>query len=807
MQRLRQDLALGLRRLRHRPGFALAALLTLAVGLGANVAVFSLVEAVLLTPPPYPDPDRLVVLFEEDQRQGSTRVPAAATSWRTWRDAEDLFSDVAAYSTEDVVRIGVDGESERLRGARVSAGLFALLGVAPERGRGFEAAEDRLGGPRSVVVSHALWQRHLGGVADVVGSRLELEDGPVTVVGVMPAGFAFPAAVDVWAPIGPEIEERQWMRGLRWLRVVARLADGVAPESFDERLAALDRRLVELHPDVSTGYRTRLLTLAEERTGDLRSTLWLLQAAVLLVLGVAVANLGNLLLTQAVERRRELALRSALGARRGQLFAQLTTESALLVGLGGALGLLLALALVRIFSRLGGQRLPPGAELGIDPLTMLAALGLMVPVALLLAAGSTLYASRTDLAQTLRGSGSGTAAGGGGGRVRSALVALEVAAALILSIGAGSTIQGYARLSQVDPGFETADTAVVGLSLSQTRYPQRSQRAELAERLVDRLAGQAHGGRLALASQVPLVGAIPEFEVRAADSAGEVEDIVFASYQAVDPGYFETLGIPRRRGRGFDSRDHGDSPDVAILGESLAARLFGDADPVGRQIVLDLGQASELEVVGVVADVRQVDLGSAPQPALFVPLAQNPSRNLALVMRTPAGAAEGRLGALVETLEQEIGGRPVVLATTLENVLAGHLSRVRLGSLPLLAFGGVALFLALVGVHGVVGFTVVQRRKEIALRRALGAEAREVLLRVLVSALRPVAVGVLIGVLGAWGLHGLLERWLMGTGGGIDPRFVAAMAVVLAVAALIAALVPARRALRLEPMQVLREDG
>ncbi|RMH16881.1 MAG: ABC transporter permease [Acidobacteria bacterium] len=811
MDTLLNDLRFTLRTWRKRPLVTVAAILCIALGIGAATVVFSLVDAVVLRPLPYRDPDRIFLVWNRFPNQGMPRSPASGVELGDYQEQNRSFSHLIGFIPW-YFNLTEGDYPERLVAARVSYDTFQMLGVEAALGRTFSAEEEGRGEPVAVL-SHALWQRRFGGDPGIVGRTISLDQRPCTVIGVMPEDFTFLIEnVELWVPlvVNPRIP-----RQLRGVQVVGRLADGVTPEQAQADLDAIAARLQQEYPTIypeSSGWGLELMPIHEQLVGDVRPHLLALLAAVLLVLLIACANVANLLLAQAASRDKEITIRAALGAGRRRLIRQLLSESVLLAVAGAALGLLVAHWGLRAVVALQLGNIPRLAQAAIDGRVLLFTLLVAVATGILFGLAPALAGTRRDLASTLK-EGGRTSAGGGRGMLRAALVAGEIAVALVVLIAAGLMIRSFQRLQQVDPGFRSSGVLTVQLNLPRNAYPQRHQRLALAQRLVEEVRQLPEVERAGIISHVPLgpLDLRGEIEIeRTRHDPGAVNPKV--SWRMVDPGYFETMGIAIKEGRLFDAQDHDGegAAQVVVIDERLAARLWPNESAIDKQLRLIGSQDGDgwRRVVGVVASVRQTDLKAAEEQ-LYVPFAQYPLLQLGLVIQTRT--ADPR--AVVPRLRQVVAGLdptlPLASVRTIDELIDGSLSRARFNRLLYALFGGAALLLAAIGVYGLMAHAVAQRKRELGLRLALGARPRDVLGLVVAGALRLTAAGLVAGVVAALVLVRALQETLAGMVHGITitdlPTFVG-VPLMLALLALAASLLPAARASRVDPVEVLRYE-
>ena len=851
MKVLASDLRHALRTLRTHPGFALAAVLTLALGIGANSAIFSLVEALLLRPLPYRDPGSLV--WATDYVRDFNAEITSGGDYLDWQEQSRLFAAVEAFDDGQSFTLTGREQPERLRGARVSAGLLPMLGIEPAAGRGFRPVEGKLNGPPAVLVSERLWERLFGGTGTrPAGQLLKLDGRSYPVVGVLPHRFVFPGnpEIDVLVPLQLDTARERGRQQMSVLRVVGRLRPGVTLAQASGELLAIHQRAEAAALEAAASMpmpqggpgpvpgpgrgsggmqirlqgggpqgggkggprmrlpesEVRLIRLHEHLVGQVRPALLLLAGAVGLVLLIACANVAHLLLARAASRRREIAIRAALGAGQGRLIRLLLAESAVLGVSGGAAGLLVAFWGARLLvaltpAGLAGVLLPQ-VEVGLDGPVLLFTAALSLATSLLFGLAPALAAARVDLREPLQAS-----ARSGLGRGRGFLVAAEVALAAVLLVGAGLLLRSFARLQAVDPGFrpERVLTMAIDLSASGGYEEPAAQTAFLAElaRRVTALPGVrsvAFGDSLPLARALRMLRGL-RVENRPPKDPREQPEVMLSS---VSPAYFKTLGIALERGRAFDDRDGRTAPPVAVVNRTLARSFWGTEDPVGKRLRFGPPGRPWVTVVGVATDVRREDLATAPKAELYLPFLQQPSPFGFLAVRTQGDPA-GLTAAVRREVRALDADLPLFDVSTLEQRLAASVAARRFGLLLLGAFAALALALAAVGLSGVIAYAVSERTREIGIRMALGADRGDVLSMIVGKGLAMAAVGVAIGLPVAFGLSRFLASSLYGIAPS-DPVTYLMIPVVLLTAALFAAYIPARRATRVEPVVALREE-
>jgi putative ABC transport system permease protein len=807
-----QDLRYGARMLLKRPVFASMAVLTLGLGIGANTAIFSLVDAVVLRPLPFKDAERLVWIWatRTDRDKAFYSIP----NFIDTRERVRSFDEIGAFANWGA-NLTAQGEPERLQGIRVSAQAFQSLGVEAVAGRTLVAEDDAPDKPRVVMLSYGLWRRRFGAERGVIGRPLTLNEDVYTVVGVLPARFTIPnAEVELATPLRLEADPRRGERGSNFLRVFARLRPGVTLEQARGEMATVTTRLREQYPDVNAKLTApTVLPLHTELTGNYRKALWLLLGAVGLVLLIACGNLANLLLARAMARHGEMAIRAALGATRGRLARLLLTESLLLSLAGGALGVLLAMQGPDLLLRLGPADLPRAGEAGIDGRILLFSLALSLLAGLVFGLVPAARATRTDLSADLKDVGSRALAGGASGRLLNALVVVEVALASMLLIGVGLLGKSYARLQSVNPGFEADNLLTLRFSLPPAGYGKVEAVKVFYERLVTRLSGVPGVEAVGVASLLPLSGAIArtEFTIVGRPPA-TAADTPAAQDRWVSPGYFHLMRIPILRGREFTDADQERASGVVVIDEALAQRYWPQGDPLGAHVLLDYGggeRPRDFEIIGVVGNVKHVGLSEEPTATLYGPLAQIPAgsvtsraANLSVVARgareTPALASNVRRES--QSVDPQV---PASNVRTMSQFMAAALAAQRFNLLLLSVFAGAALLLAAAGIYGVMAYTVTRRTPEIGLRLALGAQPRDALKLVTGQGMKLALTGVSLGLVGSLALTRLLASLLYGVSA-TDPLTYVSVALVLPGVAWLACYLPARRAALVDPIIAIR---
>jgi len=802
MKTLLKDLAYGARMLRKSPGFTAAAVATLALGIGANTAIFSVVNGVLLRPLQYADADRLVMIWENNHAKGWDTFSVAPANFVDWRQQAKSFAGLIAAGGASFTLTGAD-EPELLEGARVSADLFSVLGMQPMLGRGFLPEEDVPGKNHVVVLGHGLWQRRFGGDPAVVGRGIVLGGEPYTIVGVAAPEFTFRGA-DLYAPIAFSAEELSH-RGSHYTIVVGRLASGATLAAAQTEMDGIADRLRAQYPDSNAGWGTSVISLQEQVVGGVRPALLMLLGAVAFVLLICCANVANLLLARGVGRHREIAIRAALGAGRARIVRQLLTESVLLAAIGGGLGVLLAAWGIDLLQAANPDSVPRLRAIGMDTSVAGFTVGLSLLTGLLFGLYPALQASRSDLSGALKEGGRTGEAGVGRRRARSALVVSEVALALVLLIGAGLMLRSFDRVLHVAPGFRPEHVLTLATDLPAARYAQPEQRVGFYRDMVERLRVIPGVEAAAAVTYPPLSGGdlLYSFQIEGRPQSPDGID-PSANYAAVTSDYFRVLGIPLLRGRAFSEQDSGSGAAVAIIDETFARRFFPGEDPIGKRVLITNSNSAWREIVGVVGSVTHYALESGPTLAIYEPHAQNPVPEMTIVLRTPSDPA-GVVGAAKAAFHAVDPMQPVASIRTMEEVLSAAVAPRRFPLVLIVVFAGVALVLALLGLSGVIAYTVSQRTHEIGVRLALGACRSDVVHMIVRQGARLVLVGIGTGVVASLLLTQLATKLLFGVSA-TDPATFTVVPLLLAGAALLASWLPARRAAKVDPMSALRAE-
>ena len=807
MDTLSQDIRYAFRRLLKSPGFAAVVILTLGLGIGANSAIFSVVNGVVFRALPYPQPDRLVRLFQVGD-DGAMSVFTPMNYLDVQAGMRALESSAAF--TGAGFTLTSDGEPERVEGAAASASFFDVLGVKPALGRGFLPDENQPGKTHVAVISHGLWTRRFNADPRILGRSILLNSESHTVVGVMPEGFSYPTKRDVWTPLEYDTQFTQQSRGAWYLSILARLRPGATVEHAVTEIAAIGRRLEAEFPATNLNVKMTAQGLHSYVTGDIKPKLLVLLAAVGFVLLIACANVANLLLARAAARESEIAVRAALGAGRGRLVRQLLTESVVLAIGGGLLGLLLAVLGTKLLLSLQPAGIPRLDVVRVDGAVIAFTACVAIATGVLFGIIPAFQATRGDLVSSLKEGGKGALAGRRAGRMREGLVVAEIALAVMLLAGAGLLMRSFARLQSVNPGFRASQSLTFRTALPAAAYrgePERASFYQQALERVTRLPGVTSAGAI---SALPLSGSSFGFTFTIeGDPPPRPGEEPGMQTRVVTPDFFKSMGVPLLRGRGFTAADNAAAPQVVLLSEAAVTRYFPSTNPIGRRITLGWGRGPGRprnggEVVGIVGSVKQFGLDEAEQPEIYIPHAQTPMAGMTFVVHTAvepttlADAVRREVRALDPSL-------PVTALEPLETVVARSISQPRFYMLVLGIFAAVALVLASIGIFGVVSYAVSQRTREMGIRIALGASRERVLGMVLGNAMRVAVIGVVVGLISAIILSRTLASLLFDLSP-TDPITYAAVGVGLSLVALLASYLPAWRATRVDPVVALRAE-
>ena len=812
MNDLMQDIRFGVRMLLKSPSISIVATIALALGIGANTAIFSVVNAVLLRPLPYPNSEKLVSVFETNPDRGLRRGSHSYPNFFDVRSQNTVFEHLAAYHGADFIMTG-RGEPARLQGSVVTANLFPLLGVQPALGRSFLPEEDKPAqGGRVAIISHELFQQRFNSDPSILNQAITLDGRPFTVVGVMPPGFEFPIQndpVELWTTIAGDASGKDPVtdqRGAHFLQAIARLKPGVTEQQIEGDLSTIAARLEQQYPDTNTRRGLRAESALEAMVGKARPALLVLLGAVACVLLIACANVANLLLARATSRHKEMAIRAALGASRMRVIRQLLTESILLSLVGGGVGLLLAVWWSDLLIALGKDDIPRAVHVGMDWRVLGFTLGVSVLTGLIFGLVPAFHSSKSELVESLKEGGRGTGESARRNPMRAILVVSELAIAVVLLVCAGLLIQSLWRLQRVKSGLQTENVLTFNAVLPEVKYKYDRQSQFFVD-LKTRL--EALPGVQSASSIFPLPLSRELFSISFAIEGRPVapKDEPSAEFFTTGVGYFRTIGIPLIKGRDFDDRDKYGSTPVIIISETFARQHFPNEDPIGKRIhpgisTIEGDETTMREIVGVVGDIRNRGLNSESRPAYYVPQTQVPFSQMVTVVKT---TAEPR--SLVSAVTKEVGAMdqdvPLFGVKTMDEYLSASVAAPRFNSTLLSIFAAVALVLTVVGLYGVMSYSVAQRTNEIGIRLALGAQARDVVMMIVKQGSKLILIGLAIGLVGAYALTRLVASLLFGVTAK-DPFTFVAVALLLALVAFLACYVPAWRATKVDPMEALR---
>lgn len=807
METFLQDLRYGARMLRRSKGFTAVAIIALALGIGGNTAIFSVVNAVLLRPLPYPEPDRIMRVFSSAPERGLTQTNTSLREVAAITEQNKVFEQVGAYTVDTANLTGID-EPLQLTVTRMTAGVLDVLRVVPAAGRNFLPEEDKAGGPQVVILSHNLWRRQFGGSPNVVGKSINIDTVSFTVVGVMPEGFNFPGGqIDAWVPrvFEPSFLSRDAVeRGAGYLNVIARLKPGVTRQQ-----AQADVDTIAAHNDgggqLNLAFGLLVIPLTEVVTTGVRQTLYILLGAVGLVLLIACANVANLLLAKAAGRHKEIAVRAALGAGRARLIRQFLTESVLLALMAAALGVALASWGVELIVSAATGNIPRATEISVDLRVLGFTLVIAVVTGVIFGLAPALQASKADLNDALKDASRGAGGGSRRARIRSTLVVIEVAMSIVLLIGAGLLMRSFVRLQGVDAGFNPENLLVANINLPTSRYTEPAQRAAFYRRLNDELASLPGVVSVGAAQTLPLSGGGARTPIAIDGRAvPPLPERPIVSIEIVSPDYFRTLGIPLLQGRFFTEQDSESAPVTVIINQSFARKFFPDENPIGRRVLMGGVQTQAREIVGMVGDVRQIGLDTSPAEGFYLSSYQRPQLAMSVAVRTE-GAPLSLSSAVRSRVLAIDRDQPIASLQTMDERVSESISNQRFTLLLLGLFAGVALVLAAIGIYSVMAYTVTQRTGEIGLRMALGAQTRDVLKLVVAQGMSMALIGVAAGLGSAFALTRVMRSLLFSVSA-TDPMTFIVIPTVLIGVALAACLVPARRAVNVDPMVALRYE-
>ena len=811
METVIQDIRYGIRMLLKSPGLSIVATVALALGIGANTAIFSVVNGVLLRPLPFPNPDALMAVFETDQQRGQVRGSYSFPNFFDLREQNNVFEKIAAYHSSDYILTG-SGDATRLQGAVVTWDIFPLLGVAPELGRSFASEEDKPGETgRVVVLSHALFEKRFNSDPGLINQSITLDGYKYTVIGVMPRAFQFPVQnepVELWTTIAGDAAGASPMtaqRGAHFLNLVARLKPGVTQDQAQADVNTIATRLQQQYPDTNSRKGIFVETALHALVGDVRFPLLMLLGAVACVLLIACANVANLLLARATSRYKEMAIRSALGASRVRVIRQMLTESVLLSVVGGGVGLVLAVWWSDLLVALGKEDIPRALQVGVDWRVLSFTAGLSILTGLVFGVVPAFHSSKTELTDSLK---EGRGAGGGSrrNRMRSTLVVVELAVAVVLLVGAGLLIQSLWRLQRVNSGLNTENVLTLSVTLPDVKYDGEKQ-SQFFQQLRSKLEALPGVQSASAVLPLPLSGDLFNLSFQIDGRPVPKKDEPVADFFGADVGYFKTMGIPVLKGRDFNQFDQHRSTPVIIVNETFARTHFPGEDAIGKRIqpgisTFDNEKATMREIVGVVGDVRNRGLDTPARPAFYDPITQVPFPQMSVVVKT-TGDPHALIPTITRELTQFDKDLPVFSVKTMDEYLASSVAAPRFNTTLLSIFAGVALVLTIIGLYGVMSYSVAQRTNEIGIRLALGAQTGNVVSLVVAQGLRLVLLGLAIGLAGAFAASRIVKSLLFGVTTK-DPLTFALAAGLLGAVGLLACYLPARRATKVDPIEALR---
>jgi putative ABC transport system permease protein len=815
MLNLLPDLKHGVRVLLKSPGFTAAAVIVVALGIGANTAIFSVVNAVLLRPLPFRDPARLVQVWHVPPPKsfpGMTEFAVSAANFIDWQQQNSVFDKMAIYTGSSLNLTGRE-QPEALQGAAVSADFFSTLQVQPMLGRTFTPDEDQQGKNHAVILTYGLWKSRFADNPNIAGQSVNLDGQPYLVAGVMGPKFRFPDWAQYWTPLGWTDKARA-VRGEHHYMVIARLKTNIPIPQAQALMNAISARLAQQYPEDDKGWGAVVIPLREQLVSDVRPALLILLGAVAFVLLIACANVANLVLAKTFGRRKEIAIRVALGASAGQVVQQILAETLLLSLVGGTLGLMLARFGMALALKFLSDNLPKSAEISLDGFVLAFTIFISILTGLVAGLLPAIRMTKTNVNDALKQGLGKTDADSAGRRTRSVLVVSEVALSLILLVGAGLMIRSLWVLSTLDPGFDPHSVLTTSLVLPKNKYSQPIEEIAFFDRVLARVRALPGVVSAGMIDDLPLNGegshqpiAIEGAPVQAMSDQPEVDT------RSITPGYLSTMHIPLRGGRDFSDADGPDRPSVALISESMAKRFWPNQDPIGRHLTMTFSPDKVREIVGIVGDVKLEGMDAAASSATIYLAANQPSGSsfvdwrpfpMQLAVRTPSQPAS-LVSAVTSAIHSIDRDQPVTDVMTMDDLVDTSLSQRRFSMLLLGAFAVLALLLAAVGIYSVLAFAVRRRVREIAIRVALGAEVKDILRLIVTEGMKPALIGLVLGVVGALALGKVLASFIYGIAA-YDPLTFAAVAALLATVALMASIIPAFRAARIEPTRALREE-
>lgn len=811
METLFKDISYGVRGLFKRPGFTAIVVGTLALGIGASTAIFSVVNSVVLRRLPYQNSERIVAIQELNPKGDKVQVTSA--NFLDWRAQNTVFEHLAAIKIT-TANLTLADQAERIDLAQTSANFFSVFGIEPEYGRLFLPADEQAGHAPVVVISHLLWQRRFGGDKDIVGKAITLDGKSYTVAGIAPAGFQYPDKTEVWLPplkLVPELNERMDVtqsRGMGYLAAVALLKSGASLPQAASEMETITTRLRQQYPDTNNRRFNRVVSLHRHLVGETGSMLWLLFGAVTFVLLIACANVANLLLANAASRQKEIAIRSALGASRWRVIRQLFTESTILALAGGAVGLLFAFWGLALITKLLPRDFPRLLEISMDWRVLGFALGASMLTAVLFGLAPASHISKTDAQETMKESGRGTAGSMRRSRFRQALIVAEVALSVVLLVGAGLLFRSFMRLQAVNTGFVSQQVLTTRLSPSGANYNNDSDYLKFYDRAMQRISTLPGVQDVGAINTLPLSkGPTVGFRIEGRPLTTP-DKWPGANYRSVSSNYFRAMSIPVMQGRAFTERDNDQAPLTMIVNQALAQRDFPGENPVGKRINFGSTDSNQqpvwFEIVGVAANVRSLELREEPAPELYFSFLQNPFEGMSVVIRTTV-EPEGLVAATRQAVNEVDKSVPVSNIQTMDHVVSESVTQPRFNLFLVGLFSAIALLLSAAGIYGVTAYSVTQRTHELGIRIALGAQVSDVLRMILGQGMAVIAIGIVLGLAAAFGLMRLMKTLLFGVSE-TDPLTFAAITLLLTLVALLACYIPARRATRVDPLVALRYE-
>lgn len=809
METLLRDIRYGIRFFLRNAAFSAVAVMVLALGIGATSAIFSVINSVLLKELPFKDPAHLVSIYGSQTQL--TKAPVSAADYYDWKTRSQAFDGMSFFAAYGAQNLSGTDHAEQLRSVFVSADLFSTLGVQPMIGRNFLPDEDKPDHFRVVLLNHGLWQRRFGGDRNLVGKSIKLDGLDYTVVGIMGPGFQFPLVgadfpfpADLWVPL-PMTPKRASDRNTNYLGIIGRLRPGVTIEKAQIEMGIIAKNMEQQYPATNTGDRILLVPYREDVIGKSRVTLFILFGTVVLVLLIACANIANLLLARAATRKKEMAIRTALGVSRGQLIRQLLTESMILSFIGGAVGLLIGTVGTRFLVMLSPENIPRLKETTLDFSVLFFTFAVSVLTGIIFGLAPALQLLKSDLNESLSEGDRGGSSGMSHAKARSSLIVIEVAMALVLLISSGLMIKSFVELLLVKPGMNPTNLLTVELSLPSKKYPDTQTQNTFFKTVVERTKNLPGVETVGGTSILPLTGSSSTIFSIEGQPAPPENLLPWAGLCFVTPNYFRTMDIPLIKGRDFTDRDDENSPDVVVINEMMAKKNWPNTDPIGQRIKIRYGTGTfTREIVGIVGNIRHLGLDQDAQPEMYMPIYQYPENFMFLVARTKSNPM-----SLSKAIQDEVAAidkdQPVANIKTMQNIFSSSVAPRRFSMLLITIFACLALALSSAGIYSVISYSVAQRNHELGIRMALGASSKDVLKLILGQGFKLVVIGTIIGLIGAFVLTRLLQSMLFNVST-TDPVIFVAISFVLICFALLASYIPARRATKVDPMVALRHE-